>query len=241
MVEGTKSEDIAAVFLKIPLKERKKVKEVTADFLPSMKLAVQVAFPNAKVVTDRFHVQQLVSEALQQLRIKLRWEAIKEENGAVKEARENGISYHVELYENGDTKKQLLARSRYLLFKPSGQWTSHQQERAVILFREFPELEEGYKLSMMFRGCYEYSQTREEGKGKLDRWYEKVLEKDFETFIAAAEYIRSHEETILNYFKNRNTNAAAESFNAKLKGFRALVRGVRDKKFFLYRVSKLYA
>ncbi|HBR80691.1 TPA: DDE transposase, partial [Candidatus Uhrbacteria bacterium] len=46
--------------------------------------------------------------------------------------------------------------------------------------------------------------------------------------------------TILNYFNHRSTNASAESFNAKLKGFRALVRGVRDVKFFLFRVGKIY-
>ncbi|MFD2967285.1 DDE transposase, partial [Sphingobacterium bambusae] len=34
---------------------------------------------------------------------------------------------------------------------------------------------------------------------------------------------------------------SAESFNAKLKAFRSIFRGVRDAKFFLYRVMKLYA
>ncbi|MFH1523115.1 MAG: DDE transposase, partial [Patescibacteria group bacterium] len=34
--------------------------------------------------------------------------------------------------------------------------------------------------------------------------------------------------------------ASAESFNAKLKGFRAIVRGVRDVKFHLFRIAKLY-
>ena len=58
--------------------------------------------------------------------------------------------------------------------------------------------------------------------------------------ITTAEYIKTREHEILNYFSNRSTNASAESFNAKLKGFRSLVRGVRDKAFFLYRVSKIY-
>ncbi len=49
-----------------------------------------------------------------------------------------------------------------------------------------------------------------------------------------------HEDTILEYFVNRSTNASAESFNAKLKSFRALLRGVSDKTFFLFRVAKLY-
>jgi len=48
-------------------------------------------------------------------------------------------------------------------------------------------------------------------------------------------------DQILNYFLNRSTNASAESFNAKLKAFRSVVRGVRDRKFHLFRVAKLYA
>jgi hypothetical protein len=43
------------------------------------------------------------------------------------------------------------------------------------------------------------------------------------------------------YFKNRETNAWAKSFNAKIKWFRALVRWKRDTTFFLYRVEQLYA
>ncbi|HJD74713.1 transposase, partial [Bacteroides reticulotermitis] len=37
------------------------------------------------------------------------------------------------------------------------------------------------------------------------------------------------------------TNAASESFNAKIKQFRAQLRGVRDINFFLFRLSKIYA
>jgi hypothetical protein len=40
----------------------------------------------------------------------------------------------------------------------------------------------------------------------------------------------------------RNTNANAESFNAKIKLFRANLRGVSDNTFFLvFRVAKLFA
>ncbi|MGA5621838.1 transposase [Pedobacter suwonensis] len=46
---------------------------------------------------------------------------------------------------------------------------------------------------------------------------------------------------MLNFFINRSTNASAESFNAKIKAFRATSRGVRDIKFFLFRLSKIYA
>jgi transposase len=50
-----------------------------------------------------------------------------------------------------------------------------------------------------------------------------------------------HYVNILNFFDNRSTNAAAESFNGKIKDFRRNLRGVRDVKFFLFRLSKIYA
>ncbi|WGH77116.1 transposase [Tenacibaculum tangerinum] len=36
----------------------------------------------------------------------------------------------------------------------------------------------------------------------------------------------------MNYFDNRRTKASAESFNTKVKAFKAQYRGVRDVKFF---------
>ena len=49
-----------------------------------------------------------------------------------------------------------------------------------------------------------------------------------------------HYKNILNYFGNRSTNASAESFNAKIKAFRAQFRGVRNIEFFLFRLTNIY-
>ena len=43
------------------------------------------------------------------------------------------------------------------------------------------------------------------------------------------------------YFDNRSTDASAESFNAKVKAFRAQFRGVRDIPFFIFRLAKIFA
>jgi transposase len=59
------------------------------------------------------------------------------------------------LLENGDSYKQLLARSRHLLAKDSKKWTDNQEERAEILFRVFPELKKMYRHVMSFRNIYE--------------------------------------------------------------------------------------
>lgn len=240
IVAGTKSSDIIRVLLRIPLVARERVSEVTLDMSNAMDAIIRASFPRAIIVTDRFHVQQLVSEAVQEIRLIARRQALKEENAAILHARKEGKIYTPVVYENGDTKRQLLARSFHALFKATSKWTEKQRRRMVILFREFPNIEHAYNLSMMFRAWYENRMTKEDARKKLQEWYRKVEHENIESFLVAATSIHLHEDTILNYFHRRSTNASAESFNAKLKGFRALVRGVRDVKFFLFRVGKLY-
>jgi len=53
--------------------------------------------------------------------------------------------------------------------------------------------------------------------------------------------IMSREDEVLNYFSNRPTNAAAESLNAKMKGFRSQLRGISDLPFFMYRLGYFLA
>ncbi|WP_241775123.1 transposase [Chryseobacterium sp. ERMR1:04] len=71
--------------------------------------------------------------------------------------------------------------------------------------------------------------------------FKEVEESGFKTFNTLTRTIILNYDNILNYFNARSTNAAAESFNAKIKNFRLQLRGVRDKSFFLFRLSKLFA
>jgi transposase len=76
MIKGTKAEVVIEILHKIPLKYRKKVKEVTLDMAGNMGLIVRKSFPEAALVIDSFHVQKLALDALQEIRIKHRWQAI---------------------------------------------------------------------------------------------------------------------------------------------------------------------
>ncbi|MEN9448215.1 MAG: hypothetical protein RJA25_1505 [Bacteroidota bacterium] len=53
-----------------------------------------------------------------------------------------------EILENGETKKQLLARSLYLLYKRENKWTNNQKERAEILFKIYLDLKIAYQLTI---------------------------------------------------------------------------------------------
>ena len=241
MIEGTQADEVIAVLSRIPEKSRLLVKEVTLDMAGSMNKIVKWCFRGASLVIDRFHVQKLAYDALQEIRISHRWDAINEETNAMENARLNNENYIAITFANGDTKKQLLARSRYLLFKSAEKWTEKQKQRVQILFGQYPDLKKAYWLTHSLRMIFAHTTTKGVAYTKLARWYNEITESGFDSFNTISATIYSHYPNILNFFDNRSTNASAESFNAKIKAFRATQRGVTDIPFFLFRLSKIYA
>ena len=241
IVKGTDSQGVIDILLKIPKKLRDKVKEITLDMASSMQKIVDSCFPKAIQVTDRFHVQKLAYDALQEIRIKHRWEAIEQNNKEIELSKELNKRYIPNILENGDTVKQLLARSRYLLFKHKSAWTPSQWQRAEILFRLYPDIEQAYNLCLKLGEIYQTTKNKNIALTRLAQWYNKVEKAGFKSFNTIAKSIQHNYQTILNFFDNRSTNASAESFNAKIKAFRRQFRGVRNIPFFLFRLSKIYA
>lgn len=241
MVKGTKAESVIEVLTQIPKRLRDKVEEVTLDMASSMNLVVKHCFGKAAKVIDRFHVQKLAYDALQEMRIKHRWDAINEETNAIDNARWEKTEYVPFRFDNGDTKKQLLARSRYLLFKSADKWSDSQKARAKILFAQYPDIKQAFSLTHSLRLIFSLTKDKRVAYTKLAKWYNDVTESGFKAFNTISATIYTHYKEILNFFDNRSTNASAESFNAKLKAFRTNLRGVRDITFFLFRVAKIYA
>jgi transposase len=241
IVEGTKSETVIEVLERIPEEQLNRVEEVTLDMADSMRKIVSRCFPKAIRVIDRFHVQKLAHDALQEMRIAHRWEAINQETEAKEQAKLSGEKYNPEPLENGDSHKQLLARSRYLLFKSADKWTEKQKQRAKLLFDLYPDIKKAYSITHSMRMIFSKNTIKDAARLSLARWYNQVAESDFKSFNTIAATVYEHYDEILNFFINRSTNASAESFNAKIKAFRASLRGVTDIKFFLFRLSNIYA
>ena len=241
IIQGTKAEVVNAALDRVPLENRRLVTEITLDLSPSMRNICIMKFPNAKRVIDRFHIQKLACDAIQEMRIAHRWEALKAEHKRRLYVRETGEDLPPEKFENGDTRPQLLVRSRYLLFKSREKWTDSQKIRARILFKQYPDLEQAYELADGLRRIFSKSQRRSLGATRLAKWYEAVKNSGFDSFKVIAATFFDHETEILNFFDNRSTNASAESFNCKIKTFRAQLRGVSDVNYFLFRLQNIYA
>ena len=238
---GTKVEPIIEQLLKISTKTRARVKEITLDMANSMKTIAKKCFPKAIQVTDRFHVQKLALEALQDIRVKHRWDAIDLENEQIKLARENNRVFSPKEFSNGDTRKQLLARSRYLLYKAPSNWTESQFKRSKVLFDQYPDIKIAFDLVQGLRDIFNKATSMQTAYTKLAHWYKDVENTGFKAFNTIANTITLNYRSILNYFINRSTNASAESFNAKIKAFRAQFRGVKNVEFFLYRLTTIFA
>jgi transposase len=238
-IKGTLSKDIISVLEKLSIDKRLQVKEITLDMARNMEVAVKTVFPEATLVTDRFHVVRLAMEALQHIRINKRWEELDIENEAIGQAKKDNEKYEPLILENGDTPKQLLARCRYILAKKKDSWTDSQQQRADILFKRYPEIEHAYNQTLAFRNIYEEKNIAA-AKTKFVNWIDEIMAKETKEFYTVANTVKHHLDNILNFFIHRHTNANAESFNSKIKLFRANQRGVVDTKFFLFRLHKLF-
>lgn len=241
ILNGTKSDTIIPILQKIPVRIRNKVREITLDLAGNMGLIARKCFPNAVQVIDRFHVQQLATEALQEIRIKHRWQAIDDENLQIEHAKRGKTSYHPEVLGNGDTVKQLLARSRYLLYRSESRWSTDQQQRAELLFERYPDIEKAYRLSQELSWIFNTTSDKIYAFARLAKWNEKVEQSGFKSFNTVSRTVILHHKKILNYFDNKSTNASAEAFNAKIKAFRSQFRGVGNINFFLFRLTKLFA
>jgi transposase len=198
-IKGTKSEIIVKILQKLPLESRNKVKEITLDMARNMESAAKEAFPNASLVTDRFHVVKLAIDALQHIRVKLRWKELDKENRKIAKAKSKKVKYKPKVFSNGDTPKQLLARSKFILNKKPFEWTGSQKLRAKILFDNFPVLQKAYEHIIDFRAIYD-TKFKNIAKIEFDKWINKTLEFKNNEFNSVCYSVEYHMENILNFF-----------------------------------------
>ncbi|MEY5047152.1 MAG: hypothetical protein RLZZ175_511 [Bacteroidota bacterium] len=239
-IKGTKSIDIITVLERIDLTKRDLVLEVTLDMAKNMETETRNVFKNASLVTGRFHVVRLAMEALQHVRIQQGWKELEIENQAVALAKSLKQKYIPIVLANNETPRQLLARSRYILAKKKINWTENQKERADILYKKYPEIEQAFHQTLAFRSIYE-EHKKSDAERRFKEWISEIEVSETTTFKTVPNTVNNNLTNILNFFNNRNTNANAESFNSKIKLFRANQRGVTDTTFFLFRLYKLFA
>lgn len=154
--------------------------------------------------------------------------------------RTNG-KFSPKVLANGDTKVELYTRVKRVLPQSGEKWSDRQKERAEMIFEMEPKIKEAFSLVCKLRSIFKNKElTKETARTKLGEWYKEVSASKIKEVISAMQVLKGKEDSVLNFFVNRSTNAAAESLNAKMKGFRSELRGVKDLPFFLYRCAMIF-
>ena len=116
--------------------------------------------------------------------------------------------------------RKLLIQNNLKKKKNQVNWTQSQRERAEIIFEAYPDLRYACQLAQELTDIYNSRSPVEVARTKLARWHDAVEEMEYGPFQTVLNTFHNHYQTILNFFVNRDTNAFAESFNARLKAFR---------------------
>jgi transposase len=238
------------------------VKSISRDFSSLFEKVCNELLPDAIQIGDKFHVIRNLMEAHQAVRIRYRQKELEKRRIAYLEFKNlekdrllecerigekfkpGKFIYKEERMENGETLLEILARSRYLLFKYPSQWLDRQKKRALILFKTYPEIKKTFDLCCKYRSFMSASNIGQhylQIDKELHQWYEDVETTDVDEMQSFKSMVETNEEIIRNYFINGETNAMAESINSKIQKFIITNNGTRDTDFFFFRLANFYA
>jgi transposase len=238
------------------------VEILTRDLSPLYAKVGNELFPNSSAVADKFHIIRSLMEAGQDVRVRLRQDMLrdrriqyqahkKQEKERKKDCLASGKEYVSKTFEyeeeelsNGETVLESLARSRYLLFKYSDDWTVSQRKRANALFEKFPEIRKVYLRCCEFRNWMKkenVGKSIRKIKDEIQIWMKKVEQDDVDEMLNFKYLIERNMLPVLNYFRFGATNAMAENMNSKIQRFIMMNQGTRDREFFYFRMKKYFA
>ena len=191
--EGRKAETLAPFFALLGPEACAAIELVSIDLAGSYRKAVQENLPNAEVVFDRFHVQRLASDAVDEVRRAL-----------VRELADSP--------EEAATVKN----TRWALLRDSSNLSPAERARLSSVQTTNRPLYRAYLLKETLVRALDYVQPKRAHEALLD-WLAWAARSRLRPFVRAARTIRAHLPGILAYIRTRLTNGLVEGLNAKLR------------------------
>lgn len=181
IVKGVKPDEVCTVLNQLPEDKRRAVEDVTMDLSECMSGIVRQSFPNAEIVRDCFHVIQRSGEGIEEIRLHLKREAIKEQKREKAEHQKKllrlakrrtayrkthprpkgkkrgrkpqrlNTRFVPSKQSNGETLVDSLTKCRRQMQTSRNKWNDRQEERAKILFEKYPKLKEAYDICNALR------------------------------------------------------------------------------------------
>ncbi len=168
-----------------------RIRLVSIDMSAAFEKAVRDRLPNAEVVFDRFHVVQLLGNAIDQVRRDEMRKATGEERSALKSTRFVLLKNPWNLRDAEEAKLSELARMNHTLFR-------------------------SYLVKESFQEIYDSSSVRQADR-RFKRWYQSAVHSRIQPLVRFARTVAAKWPGIRRYFEYRLTNAVAEGCNNKIR------------------------
>lgn len=212
-VEGRTIENVAPFFKKLA-RRAPKLKAIAMDMSKSYYPAAQEYLPHVDVVFDHFHVTALLNKALDEVR--------KDQQQALIEA---------------DAK--VLKGSRFLFLTNYDNLDLENQTRLGALLALNEPLYLAHSLKEQFQLFWEKDSVAE-AEHFLIQWGIDALATGLKPLKRIVKTLNQYKTGLLNYFKHRISNAAAEGINNKIKTMKRQAYGFRDMEYFKLRLYHLH-
>ncbi len=190
------------------------IKAVAMDMGLAYQCAVKQWLPNADIVFDRFHVMQMYSKALAQVRRAL-----------FKSADDEG--------------KKMLKGSRYLILPNKCNLNEGQQSRLEVLLAANAPLNEVYILKEQLQSLWDKPVSFEQMNANLEAWCELADECGLWPIKRVAATLRNHATGVCNYARHPISNARVEAGNVAIGLIRKRARGIKDLKYFILKIFQI--
>jgi transposase len=193
--EGNSANTLDTFFAELGEDAAAKLETITIDMAGGYIKSVEKNAPNAQIVFDRFHVQKLASDAVDQVRREM-----------------------VRRYREGDDSKaaKAIKRSRFVLLKNRWDLNPKEWDRLAAIQEHNAPLYRAYLLKESLAAVFEETNASA-AKRELARWLKWASRSKLKPFVRVARTIRQHKERILAYIETRLTNGITEGFNGKLR------------------------
>jgi transposase len=193
MHPGKNAETLGLFFKDLGPTRSALIEAVTLDMSAAYIEAVRSAAPQAKLVFDRFHVQRLVHDALDEVRRS--------------EMRAHG---------KGTPEGQALKRSRWATQKNPWNLTQAEQDKLSELQRTNKTLYRAYLLKESLADLLGGRQVNVARK-KLLEWISWALHSRMDAFARAARTMQKYLEGIVAYVQTGLSNGRTEGLNGKIR------------------------
>lgn len=175
-----------------------KIRQYISDMSPAYELARNICFPKATQIIDKFHVKQLLLQAMDEVR-----------------RTEQGKSF-------SKNKKA----GKKLLMIPESRLTENQQKRVKELSKQFPKTGRAYRMVQVLDEMYKCSRPAD-AEAIFNRLISWLKRSRLEPMKKVAESLKQRKSTILAYFRYRITNAIAEGINSLIQAAKRKARGFK--------------